>query len=110
MRVYRVGQAEQEIILEALDTLAEAEESALKNEMDERDRESVEYRLSHIKTTKALLKDQCLQELCEKCLSYFWDMYLEMGCLSDELEELADNMGLDEKRLIALFHEAGYEE
>ena len=71
---------------------------------------NMEYELAHIKTTRKLLQDQRLQELCERCLSYFWDMYKEMGGFCDLLEELIDDMGIDEEELVELFHEAGFEE
>ena len=101
MKVLNIGTSEMEIIKEALDSKIE-EEMEL-GEMND-------YDFAHLRTTRKLLQDQRLQELCERCLSYFWDMYKEMGGFCDLLEELIDDMGLDEDELVELFHEAGYEE
>ena len=101
MKVLNIGTSEMEIIKEALD-------SKIKEEMELG--EMNDYDFAHLRTTRKLLQDQRLQELCERCLSYFWDMYKEMGGFCDLLEELIDDMGLDEDELVELFHEAGYEE
>ena len=101
MKVLNIGTSEMEIIKEALDSKIE-EEMEL-GEMSD-------YDFAHLRTTRKLLQDQRLQELCERCLSYFWDMYKEMGGFCDLLEELIDDMGIDEEELVELFKEAGYEE
>ena len=101
MKVLNIGTSEMEIIKEALDSKIE-EEMEL-GEMND-------YDFAHLRTTRKLLQDQRLQELCERCLSYFWDMYKEMGGFCDLLEELIDDMGIDEEELVELFHEAGFEE
>ena len=110
MKVFRIGTSEVRIIEEALEVLEDINSNALKNEMDSKEREEVLYNIAHIRTTRKLLRDQSLQELCERCLSYFWDMYKEMGGFCDLLEELIDDMGIDEEELVELFKEAGYEE
>ena len=101
MKVLNIGTSEMEIIKDALD-------NRIKEEMELG--EMSDYDFAHLRTTRKLLQDQRLQELCERCLSYFWDMYKEMGGFCDLLEELIDDMGLDEDELVELFHEAGYEE
>ena len=101
MKVLNIGTSEMEIIKEALDSKIE-EEMEL-GEMND-------YDFAHLRTTRKLLQDQRLQELCERCLSYFWDMYKEMGGFCDLLEELIDDMGITEEELVELFHEAGFEE
>ena len=101
MKVLNIGTSEMEIIKEALD-------NRIKEEMELG--EMSDYDFAHLRTTRKLLQDQRLQELCERCLSYFWDMYKEMGGFCDLLEELIDNMGIDEEELVELFKEAGYEE
>ena len=101
MKVLNIGTSEMEIIKEALD-------NRIKEEMELG--EMSNYDFAHLRTTRKLLQDQRLQELCERCLSYFWDMYKEMGGFCDLLEELIDDMGLDEEELVELFHEAGFEE
>ena len=101
MKVLNIGTSEMEIIKEALD-------NKIKEEMELG--EMSDYDFAHLRTTRKLLQDQRLQELCERCLSYFWDMYKEMGGFCDLLEELIDDMGIDEEELVELFHEAGFEE
>ena len=101
MKVLNIGTSEMEIIKEALDSKIEEEMDL--GEMDD-------YDFAHLRTTRKLLQDQRLQELCERCLSYFWDMYKEMGGFCDLLEELIDDMGITEEELVELFKEAGFEE
>lgn len=101
MKVLNIGTSEMEIIKEALD-------NRIKEEMELG--EMSDYDFAHLRTTRKLLQDQRLQELCERCLSYFWDMYKEMGGFCDLLEELIDDMGITEEELVMLFKEAGYEE
>ena len=109
MKVLEIGTSELVLIDEALKEYQESMEEHL-DMLEEEDILSTQYDIAHIKTTRTLLKRQRLQELCERCLSYFWDMYTEMGCLSDQLEELTDDMGITEEELVMLFKEAGYEE
>ena len=101
MKVLNIGTSEMEIIKEALD-------NRIKEEMELG--EMSNYDFAHLRTTRKLLQDQRLQELCERCLSYFWDMYKEMGGFCDLLGEVMDDMGLDEEELVELFKEAGFEE
>ena len=101
MKVLNIGTSEMEIIKEALD-------NKIKEEMELG--EMSDYDFAHLRTTRKLLQDQRLQELCERCLSYFWDMYKEMGGFCDLLEELIDDMGITEEELAELFKEAGFEE
>ena len=109
MKVFRIGTSELVLIDEALKEYQESMEEHL-DMLEEEDVLSTQYDIAHIKTTRKLLQDQRLQELCERCLSYFWDMYKEMGGFCDLLEELIDDMGIDEEELVELFKEAGYEE
>ena len=110
MKVLNIGTSEMEIIEEALDYLGGTYNQMIQGEEDKKIKEEMEYKGAHIRTTCKILKNQRLQELCERCLSYFWDMYKEMGGFCDLLEELIDDMGIDEEELIELFHEAGFEE
>ena len=87
MKVLNIGTSEMEIIKEALD-------NRIKEEMELG--EMSNYDFAHLRTTRKLLQDQRLQELCERCLSYFWDMYEDMGGFSDEIEGLMEDMGIDE--------------
>ena len=101
MKVLNIGTSEMEIIKEALDSKIE-EEMEL-GEMND-------YDFAHLRTTRKLLRDQRLQELCERCLSYFWDRLSMEGIDNPDIEWLVEDMGLDEEELIELFHEAGFEE
>lgn len=110
MKVLNIGTSEMDIIEEALDYLGGTYNQMIQGEKDKKLKEELEYKEAHIRTTCKIIKDQRLQELCERCLSYFWDMYKEMGGFCDLLEELIDDMGIGEDELVELFHEAGYEE
>lgn len=110
MKVLNIGTSEMDIIGEALDYLGGTYNGMIQVEQDKKIKEEMEYREAHIRTTCKIIKDQRLQELCERCLSYFWDMYKEMGGFCDLLEELIDDMGITEEELVELFKEAGFEE
>lgn len=105
MKVFRIGNSEVSIIDEALKEYQESMEEHL-DMLEEEDVLSTQYDIAHIKTTRKLLQDQRLQELCERCLSYFWDEYQMTGDFGD----LVDDMGIDDEELVELFHEAGFEE
>ena len=106
MKVLNIGTSEMDIIEEALDYLGGTYNKMIQVEQDKKTKEEMEYREAHIRTTCKIIKDQRLQELCERCLSYFWDDYKMMGGFGDFL----DDMGLDEEELVELFKEAGFEE
>ena len=97
MKVLNIGTSEMEIIKEALD-------NRIKEEMELG--EMSDYDFAHLRTTRKLLQDQRLQELCERCLSYFWDEYKMTGDLGDFI----DDMGITEEELVELFKEAGFKE
>ena len=101
MKVLNIGTSEMEIIKEALD-------NRIKEEMELG--EMSDYDFAHLRTTRKLLRDQRLQELCERCLSYFWDRLSMEGIDNPDVEWLAEDMGIDEEELVELFHEAGFEE
>lgn len=101
MKVLNIGTSEMEIIKEALD-------NRIKEEMELG--EMSNYDFAHLRTTRKLLQDQRLQELCERCLSYFWDMYEDMGGFSDVIEDLMVDMGIDEDEMVEMFKEAGFGE
>ena len=105
MKVLEIGTSELALIDEALEEYQECMEEHL-DMLEEEDVLEAQDDIVHIKTTRALLKRQRLQELCERCLSYFWDEYKMTGDFGD----LADDMGITEEELVELFKEAGYEE
>lgn len=110
MKVFRIGNSEVSIIEEALDYLGGAYNGMIQAEQDKKIKEEMKYKEAHIRTTSKLLQDQRLQELCERCLSYFWDRFEDMGCFSDEIEWLMEDMGVDEDEMKEMFREAGFGE
>ena len=110
MKVFRIGNSEVSIIEEALDYLGGTYNQMIQGEEDKKLKEELEYREAHIRTTCKIIKDQRLQELCERCLSYFWDRLSIEGIDNPDVEWLAEDMGIDEEELVELFHEAGFEE
>ena len=110
MKVFRIGNSEVVRINHGLSLLEESYKTRMKYERMPELKEGLEYELAHIRTTKALMKDQSLQELCERCLSYFWDRLSEEGTDNPDVEWLADGMGIDEEELKILFREAGFKE
>ena len=101
MKVLNIGTSEMEIIKEALDSKIE-EEMEL-GEMND-------YDFAHLRSTRKLLQDQRLQELCERILGYVWSMYQEVDAFTDDILDIADDMGITEEELVELFKEAGFEE
>lgn len=110
MKVFRIGNSEVSIIEESLSHKEDLYKKLLKEESSEGTRRDIEYELAHVRTTQSLMKDQSLQELCERCLSYFWDRLSAEGIDNPDVEYLADEMGIGEDKLKELFREAGYEE
>ena len=110
MKVLNIGTSEIEIIEEALDYLGGTYNQMIQGEEDKKLKEEFEYKEAHIRTTCKIIKDQRLQELCERCLSYFWDRLSMEGIDNPDVEWLAEDMGIDEEELVELFHEAGFEE
>ena len=110
MKVLNIGTSEMEIIKESLDYLGGTYNGMIQAEQDEKTKEEMKYKEAHIRTTGRLVKDMRLQELCEKCLSYFWDRLSEEGVCNPDVEWLSEEMVLTEQELMELFKEAGFEE
>lgn len=111
MKVLNIGTSEMDIIEKGLKLVEERKYNsyAVTKSMGfwwQEDIAKEEYEVSHVRTTRKLIKDQRLQELCERCLSYFWNEYQMTGDFGDLIED----MGIDDEKLIELFHEAGFEE
>ena len=101
MKVFRIGTSELVLIDEALKEYQESMEEHL-DMLEEEDVLSTQYDIAHIKTTRKLLRDQRLQELCERCLSYFWDRLSIEGIDNPDVEWLAEDMGLNVEEFIEL--------
>lgn len=110
MKVLNIGTSEMEIIKEALDYLGGTYNQMIQEEKDKKLKEELEYKAAHIRTTCKLIEDMSLQELCERCLSYFWDRLSIEGTDNPDVEWLAEDMGLNVEEFIELFHDAGFEE
>lgn len=110
MKVLNIGTSEMGIIEEALDYLGGTYNQMIQGEEDKKLKEEFEYKEAHIRTTCKLIKDMRLQELCERCLSYFWDRLSIEGTDNPDVEWLAEDMGLNVEEFIELFHDAGFEE
>ena len=110
MKVLNIGTSEMEIIEEALDYLGGTYNQMIQGEEDKKLKEEFEYKEAHIRTTCKLIKDMRLQELCERCLSYFWDRLSIEGTDNPDVEWLAEDMGLNVEEFVELFKEAGFKE
>ena len=110
MRVLNIGTLEMEIIEEALDYLGGTYSQMIQVEQDGKIKEEMVYKEAHIRTTCKIIKDQRLQELCERILGYVWSLYQEVDEFTDDILDIADDMGITEEELVELFKEAGYEE
>ena len=110
MKVLNIGTSEMEIIKESLDYLGGTYNGMIQAEQDEKTKEEMKYKEAHIRTTGRLIKDARLQELCEKCLSFFWDRLIDGGSAEwTEIDYLVDQMGIEDEELMELFKEAGFE-
>ena len=49
-------------------------------------------------------------ELVERILGYVWSMYQEVDAFTDDILDIADDMGIDEDEMKGLFREAGFGE
>ena len=105
MRVLNIGTNELILIDEALEAYQEIMEEHL-DMLEEEDVLTTQQDINRIKIIRTLLQRQRLQELCERCLSYFWDEYQMTGDFGD----LVDDMGIDDEELVELFKEAGFGE
>lgn len=115
MKVFNIGNKELSHIMEGLELVEQRRNNTYTTmkcmgfpqvELDAKERE-----LTQVRTTRTLMKDVRLQELCERCLSYFADRLFDGGVDEwPEVEGLADDMGITEEELKSLFNEAGFEE
>ena len=99
MKVLNIGTSELKIIGDALEYYGRVFEMQARNETSQEIRDVAEYEAAHIRTTKKLLQDMRLQELCERSLSYFWDRLVAEGLDNPDVEYLADDMGISEIEL-----------
>lgn len=110
MKVFRIGNSEVSIIEEALSHKEDLYKKLLKEDLSEGPKRDIERELAHVLTIGTLMRDQRLQELCERCLSYFWDRLSAEGVCNPDVEWLSEEMVVTENELVELFREAGFEE
>lgn len=109
MIVLNLNRQDMATVIDALDCYQESYRNMLKNaevgeEFDEIDK-MVDYSVS----LRDKAKEMDLQELAERCMSYFWDMVEDNDCVPDEFEDLAEDMGIETDELIELFRKAGFD-
>lgn len=109
MVVLNLNQKDMATVVDALDcycdSFAHMRDSACNNE----DREEMAKMTEYSYELYQKVKDMSLQELAERCMSYFWDMVEDNDYVPDEFEELAEDMGLSSDEVIELFRKAGFE-
>ena len=111
MLVLELRATDRNSVVDALDCYCDAFGNMLKDvgENNQEEMEELEKQTEYTKGLYEGAKSMALQELAERCMSYFWDMYKDMGGFCDELEELREDMGLEELELVELFRKAGFE-
>lgn len=110
MLVLSLDSRDRASLVDALDCYQESYHCMLKNaevgeEFDEIDK-MVDYSVS----LRDKAKEMDLQELAERCMSYFWDRICD-GAADEwpEVENLCEDMGLSSDEVIALFRKAGFD-
>lgn len=99
-------------VIDALECYQESFSNMLKNvgENDAEEVEELEKMVEYTGEVKDKFKEMDLQELTERCMSYFWDRVCD-GAADEwpEVENLCDDMGVSADELIELFRKAGFE-
>ena len=108
MVVLNLNQKDMATVLDALDCYSDSFAHMRDSAGDDKDREEMAKMTEYSSELRQKAKEMDLQELAERCMGYFWDMYEEMGSFCDELEELREDMGLEESELVELFRKAGF--
>ena len=106
MVVYDLGVTEEALLKASLKAKEEELQKVLAQDHDKKTREEAEYDLAHVRAIGTIMQRKSLQELCERCLSYFWDEYQMTGDFGD----LLDDMEITQEELVRLFNAAGYED
>ena len=106
MVVYDLGTSEEALLKACLKAKEVELQQVLEQDPDKRTREEAEYDLAHVRAMGTIMQRKSLQELCERCLSYFWEEYQMTGDFGD----LLDDMEITQDELVRLFNAAGYED
>lgn len=96
-------------VVDALDCYCDSFAHMRDSAGNDEDREEMDKMTEYSHELYQKVQDMSLQELAERCMSYFWDMIEDNDCVPGEFEELADDMGLSSDEVIELFRKAGFE-
>lgn len=109
MVVLNLNQKDMATVVDALDCYCDSFAHMRDSAGNDEDREEMAKMTEYSHELYQKVQDMSLQELAERCMSYFWDHFQY-----EDLEDwgpgdvLADDMGLERSELIELFHKAGF--
>lgn len=109
MVVLNLNQRDMATVVDALDCYCDSFAHMRDNAGDDEDREEMAKMTEYSHELYQKVQDMSLQELAERCMSHYWDMVEDNDYVSDEFEELAEDMGLSSDEVIELFRKAGFE-
>ena len=111
MLVLSLDSRDRASLVDALNCYQESYRNMLKNAEVGEEFDAIDKMVDYSVSLRDKAKEMDLQELAERCMSFFWEHLQE-----EDLEDwgpgyaLADDMGLDKSELIELFHKAGFTE
>jgi hypothetical protein len=109
MVVLNLNQKDMATVVDALDCYCDSFAHMRDNAGNDEDREEMAKMTEYSSELRQKARAMDLQELVERCMSYFWDMVEDNDCVPDEFEDLAEDMGLSSDEVIELFRKAGFE-
>lgn len=109
MIVLNLDSRDRVTLVDALDCYCDSFAHMRDSAGDDEDREEMAKMTEYTHELYQKAKDMSLQELAERCMSYFWDMVEDNDDVPDEFEELAEDMGLSSDEVIELFRKAGFD-
>lgn len=109
MLVLNLDSRDRNTLVDALDCYQESYRNMLKSAAVGEEFDAIDKMVDYSVSLRDKAKEMDLQELAERCMSYFWDMVEDNDCVPDEFEELAEDMGLSSDEVIELFRKAGFE-
>lgn len=109
MLVLSLDNRDRATLVDALDCYCDAFGNMLKDAEVGEEFDEIDKMVDYTKELYNKSKEMDLQELAERCMSYFWDMVKDNEDVPDEFEELAEDMGLSSDEVIELFRKAGFE-
>jgi len=109
MLVLNLDSRDRAPLVDALDCYQESYRNMLKDAEVGEEFDAIDKMVDYSVSLRDQAKEMDLQELAERCMSYFWDMVEDNDDVPDEFEELAENMGLSSDEVIELFRKAGFD-